>query len=86
MRFSLALTFALAGIAQAQNSISAAFKPPTLTFLYSCNVSMSMYVKIGQGTGNTTRSIFPISGGEFGGPRVQGMFRVTPRGEFQAQG
>jgi hypothetical protein len=65
----------LAAVSASAAAAQGVFKPPGLTFLYNCNVSMSLFLKIGQGVGNTTRALFPISGGEFGNGKISGADR-----------
>lgn len=46
-------------------------KPPTTTFLYSINITMSAPLDIGT-TATGSRSILPIAGGTFSGPKLSG--------------
>ncbi|CAK7234136.1 hypothetical protein SBRCBS47491_008846 [Sporothrix bragantina] len=46
-------------------------KPPTLSFLYSINISMSAPQDIGT-TPTGSRGILPIIGGTFAGPKLSG--------------
>ncbi|KIH92594.1 hypothetical protein SPBR_03282 [Sporothrix brasiliensis 5110] len=58
--------------AQAQNATVPTPAAPGLDFLFSCNVSVGLSVKVGTGVKNTTRAVFPVYGGQAIGPRVQG--------------
>lgn len=62
---------ALGSTAQAQAPATSAPTTPGLTFLFSCNVTMGLSLKVGNGVKNTTRAVFPISGGQAIGPRLQ---------------
>ncbi len=59
-------------------------KPPSLLHLYQCNVTMGMSLKMGAGLRsatslirNTTRAMFPISGGQFEGSKMSGISVFT---------
>ncbi|CAK7216815.1 hypothetical protein SEUCBS140593_002997 [Sporothrix eucalyptigena] len=43
---------------------------PGLDFLFSCNVSMGLSLKVGTGIKDTTRAVFPIHGGQAIGPKL----------------
>jgi len=53
---------------------------PGLAFLYSCNVSMSNALPVGEVMRNTSRVALPISGGQFAGPKLTGALdNINPR-------
>jgi len=87
MRLSLfaSLLSAVSIVAAASDAPSAtnATTPqsPTWEFLYSCNVTMGMSIPIGMGIRNTNRTVFPISGGQFVGPKLNGTCRGPLRDE-----
>lgn len=62
---------AMGSTALAQAPPTANPTTPGLTFLFSCNVTMGLPLKVGTGVKNTTRAVFPISGGQAVGPRLQ---------------
>ncbi|KAL1898229.1 hypothetical protein Sste5346_003635 [Sporothrix stenoceras] len=62
---------ALGSTAQAQALATTTPTAPGLEFLFSCNISMGLSLKVGTGVKNTTRAVFPISGGQAVGPRLQ---------------
>ncbi|CAK7210980.1 hypothetical protein SCUCBS95973_000975 [Sporothrix curviconia] len=63
---------ALGAQVQAQGPASPAQQPsaPVLNFLFSVNVTIGLSLKVGNGIMNTTRAVFPISGGQAVEPRI----------------
>ena len=45
--------------------------PPTLTYLYSLNCTLGTSINVGTGP-HGTRTVIPITGGTFAGPRLSG--------------
>ncbi len=68
MRWCILLALASAATVLGQ----AAPKPPGLSFLYSINVTMSHALSFGDVVRNTSRSVIPMSGGQFQGPKLIG--------------
>lgn len=51
-------------------------KTPSLTFLYSCNVTLGAAIDVGAGP-RGRRNVIPITGGTFSGPRLSGTDTTT---------
>lgn len=64
-------TLLTAAVAVTGVSAAAAPKPPTLSFLYSVNITMGATLDIGTTTIGS-RGILPIIGGTFWGPKLSG--------------
>ncbi|OAA64383.1 Outer membrane protein, beta-barrel [Niveomyces insectorum RCEF 264] len=62
---------AAAAVLAAASGARADPKPPTLTFLYSINLTMAASLDIGS-TPTGSRGILPITGGTFSGPKLNG--------------
>lgn len=65
---ALSATAGLVGAAQ----LAAEPAPPSLTFLYSLNATLDAGIDVGRGP-KGTRTVIPITGGEFKGPKLSGI-------------
>ena len=64
---ALLLFLAAAGFAHSTNP-----KPPSLTYLYSANITVGTPIPIGN-VPLGTRVVIPVTGGSFSGPKLSGM-------------
>lgn len=65
----IGISFILASVAM---SVLAVPTPPTLTWLYSVNLTMPAGIDLGA-TPTGSRAALPISGGKFWGPKFNGV-------------
>ena len=66
------LTIASAVLVAAQ----AAPKVPGFNYLFTVNITMGLSIAIGSGPKDSTRGVFPVSGGKFAGPKLNGAART----------
>ncbi len=61
----------------AENDATTPPKPPTLTWLYTCNATLGTPINVGAGP-KGQRTVIPITGGTFAGPKISGMAHRIP--------
>ena len=71
------LTFLLGISASVASCAAAKPAPPGLTYLYSLNCTLAASLPVGAGP-HGTRTVIPIVGGTFSGPRMSGIQPHTP--------